>query len=119
MSSLLENIQVGDWVKISFTFGQPAIAQVTRVTAKQFVASDYRFWKKDGSSLDSSGWGARNFAKPISEAEVLEEKQRIQKNKMIESIIKDLKSKPEIFSFELIEDWVEVCFKLNKKSGKL
>ena len=118
MSNQLENVQVGDWVKIIFgSEFNPYIAKVTHVTAKQFTVGDYRFWKHSGAYLESSVWGTKKYAKLISEDEVKEEKQRIQKAKMITAIIKDLQSKPELFSFELIEDWVEICFELNQRNN--
>ncbi|GFI35809.1 hypothetical protein IMSAGC014_02330 [Bacteroidaceae bacterium] len=53
MEQCFENIKVGDSVVFcaSSWYNIPTIAQVTRVTPKQFEAGAYRFRKKDGSMV--------------------------------------------------------------------
>jgi uncharacterized protein YodC (DUF2158 family) len=126
-SNPLENIKVGDWVKIQknwdYTSNRRAIefAQVTKVTPKQFITggSQYacRFWKGTGQTVQTFGYADTRFDASIAtEAEVQADLQRQQKEKMIKSLIEDLQSNPEKFPLELIEDWIEAAHELGRRA---
>ncbi len=69
MSSSLENIQVGDLVKIQKVRGDSDVTTVTHVTPKQFIAGGYQFWKKDGRSLRTFGYTERRYYASIATPE--------------------------------------------------
>ena len=88
----LEDIQVGDWIRIRKTRRDAEITQVTRVTPRQFMTDRYSFWKKDGRSPQSFGYdGSRHHARFATPEEIKEHEEAQEREKLALDLVNFLR----------------------------
>ncbi len=105
MSSSLENIQVGDWVRIE-QYPKRKYLQVTHVTAKQFTAGGDKFWKDCGISL-KTGLMGRSQAFSVTPEELQQEQDRQKRCELTDRISSYLVGKSgRGLSLEMLSSWM-------------
>lgn len=104
----LEDIQVGDWIRISKNQKQE-IAQVTRTTRCQFTASHYTFWKKDGVSLKGFGYSDWKYHAYLLTPEEIKEHEEAQERVKLALELADFLRDGSKLPIETLREWTKTA----------
>lgn len=114
----LEDVQVGDWIRIRKLHQNIEFAQVARVTPCQVTVGGYAFWKKNGRSIQSLYGNLKYHARVATPEEIKKHEETKERERLVLDLIDFLQLDGPKLSMETLKEWTDIATKVVNKAYK-